>query len=346
MRKFMPLLAALVALLMAAGCGASGNPESGESGLPTVKVSTYGANLPDVALLVAQQEGFFKEHGVNVQTISFQAVPAATAALKAGDLDLVGSTGLNQAVANHSTSSESQKLVDVVAYFPTGVWQLFAGKDWKISGTDLKTRLRSLKGAKIGVPALGSEGHLVAAALLRWAGLDPDKDVSFIATGLGPEAVASFKTGQIDAVVHAPPYTQPLLDLGATLVYDMTSDTQVSFLNPWLIGTYLATAKGAQESKDKLAKFQAGLSEAIDYIHNPANTAHVAEIWAKDNQAVPLDVLKKTIEANRDNFSPNIECSALTNVQKFAVNAGLIEKSSQQTCDQMVWSGAAQFKKN
>jgi len=346
MRKLATLSAALTALLMVAGCGASGSPKSGDAGLQTVKISTYGANLPDVAFLVAQEEGFFKEHGINVQAISFQAVPAATAALKAGDLDLVGSTGLNQAVANHSTSSENQKLVDVVSYFPTGVWQLFAGKDWKIAGTDLKTRLGSLKGAKIGVPALGSEGHLVAASLLRWAGLDPDKDVSFIATGLGPEAVASFKTGQIDAVVHAPPYTQPLLDLGATLVYDMTSDTEVDFLNPWLIGTYLATAEGAQESKDKLAKFQAGLSEAIDYIHDPANSARVAQIWAKHNQAVSLEVLKKTIETNRDNFSPNIECSALDNVQQFAVNAGLMEKSGQQTCDQMVWSGAAQFKKS
>lgn len=57
-----------------------------------------------------------------------------------------------------------------------------------------------LKGKKIGVLSLASNGAYILKGLLREAGLDPDRDVSLIAVGEAPRAALFLKNGEIDAV--------------------------------------------------------------------------------------------------------------------------------------------------
>ncbi|MDI4231776.1 ABC transporter substrate-binding protein [Bradyrhizobium sp. Arg237L] len=58
-----------------------------------------------------------------------------------------------------------------------------------------------LKGKRIGVTALGSAGMNYGKAYLRAAGLNPDRDVTFIPIGAGGQAITAMKQKVIDAIV-------------------------------------------------------------------------------------------------------------------------------------------------
>jgi NitT/TauT family transport system substrate-binding protein len=74
---------------------------------------------------------------------------------------------------------------------------------WSIS-VPLDSPIKSvaeLKGKRIGVTALGSAGTSYGKAYLRSAGLNPDRDVTFIPIGAGGQAVAAMKQKVVDAIV-------------------------------------------------------------------------------------------------------------------------------------------------
>ena len=58
--------------------------------------------------------------------------------------------------------------------------------------------LKQFKGKVIGVNSMGTGVIPVIKAMLGDAGMDPDKDVKFVVSGVGAQAAAAIRTGQID----------------------------------------------------------------------------------------------------------------------------------------------------
>ena len=116
--------------------------------------------------------------------------------------------------------------------------------------------MRSLKGKTFGVPALGSEGRALARALLKHAGPDAERDVSYLAVGLGPQAVASFQAKQADAVVAFTPVTIVLEEKGAHTVFDMAGSKGIEWLTRWTVAVYVTTREKATADADKLRRLQ------------------------------------------------------------------------------------------
>src|SRR5215470_8343785 len=56
-----------------------------------------------------------------------------------------------------------------------------------------------LKGKKVGVNSMGSNGVMVTKAMAANAGLDPQKDVNIVVIGEGSQAAAQLKNKQVDA---------------------------------------------------------------------------------------------------------------------------------------------------
>jgi NitT/TauT family transport system substrate-binding protein len=61
--------------------------------------------------------------------------------------------------------------------------------------------IAELRGKTIGVTALGSAGTTYGRAYIRSAGLDPDKDVSFVPIGAGAQPAAAIRQKLVDAIV-------------------------------------------------------------------------------------------------------------------------------------------------
>jgi NitT/TauT family transport system substrate-binding protein len=74
---------------------------------------------------------------------------------------------------------------------------------------DAARSLTELKGKRVGITFLGSPGHLFLAAMAAHVGIDPGKDLQWVASGK-PKAMDLFTSGQVDAFLGFPPDTQEL----------------------------------------------------------------------------------------------------------------------------------------
>jgi hypothetical protein len=76
---------------------------------------------------------------------------------------------------------------------------------WRLFSTpDVKT-LDDLKGKKIGLTTMGSQEDAVMRFLLKERGINPDRDVSFLAVGAAPTRLAALSKGVVHASVFIPP---------------------------------------------------------------------------------------------------------------------------------------------
>ena len=101
--------------------------------------------------------------------------------------------------------------------------------------------VQDLAGKKVGVATLGGSADIATRVALRQAGLDPDKDVTIVATGSSQNRTAALITGAIQAgMVSGPPETldvearglHPILDLAALKL--PTAQTAITVQRPWL----------------------------------------------------------------------------------------------------------------
>jgi len=69
--------------------------------------------------------------------------------------------------------------------------------------------LIELKGKRVGITYLGSPAHLFLAAMAAHVGIDPGKDLHWVASGK-PVAIDLFTSGQVDAFLGFPPEPQEL----------------------------------------------------------------------------------------------------------------------------------------
>ena len=79
----------------------------------------------------------------------------------------------------------------------------------ELFGTDQVRAIRDLKGKTVDVLELGGVFHLFLASMVAHVGLDPRKDVKWVAHPIA-EAIQRLGEGKIDAILTAPPYPQEL----------------------------------------------------------------------------------------------------------------------------------------
>jgi NitT/TauT family transport system substrate-binding protein len=147
-------------------------------------------------LTIAEQLGYFKAEGLEVEISDFAGGSRALQAVVGGSADVV--SGAYEHTIN--LQSKGQK-------FQAFVLQ---GRAPQIAmGISPKTMVNyksvaDLRGKKIGVSAPGSSTNMVANLILSRAGLKPG-DVSFIGVGTAAGALSAFRSGQIDAMSNTDP---------------------------------------------------------------------------------------------------------------------------------------------
>lgn len=141
-------------------------------------------------LLVANDRGFFRNEGLNVEPIRINSAPTTYQALISGDVHAAAGapTGL---LPSHSQGA------DVVA---VGSWDNLVPYVW-ITREKIGD-IRELRGKKVGVNRAGSKPWLIIQVLLQDAGLDPAKDLQLLQMGGGSqERVGALMRGGIDATL-------------------------------------------------------------------------------------------------------------------------------------------------
>lgn len=159
-------------------------------------------------LWIAKDAGIFRKHGLDVELIFLRGGQVAIQALTGGDPPLV--TIGNVIIAN----LQGHDIVLVGSVEDSYDQSVFVRP-----GT--ATRMEQLKGKRFGISGFGSATHNAALILFKKFNLEPNKDVSFVPTGTGPERLAAMGAGRIDATFFNPSEVPQALKAGFVEIIQM-----------------------------------------------------------------------------------------------------------------------------
>lgn len=183
---------------------------------PQLTLAVGGKNLLYyLPLTIAEQLGYFKEQGLQVNIVDFAGGSQALRALVGGSADVV--SGAFEHTLNMQTKGQRLRAFVLQGRAP----QVVLGINPKTL-PNYKS-VADLKGKKIGVTAPGSSTNVMLNYVLAKAGLKPS-DVSVIGVGAGSGAVAAMRSGQVDAVSNLDPVISLLLRSGDIKI---VSDTRI-----------------------------------------------------------------------------------------------------------------------
>jgi len=210
--------AVLFASLIAAGPAVAGDLEK-----PSVRLAVGGkvlvAYLP---LTIAEQRGFFKREGLDIEINDFQGGNKAVEALVAGSADF--GCGAYEHTIYMAAKGFPLKAVALQA---NSFGLVVAVQKDKAPGYHT---LADLKGMKIGVTGPGSASARGLRMLLSKASLTAD-DVAIIGVGGGAGAVAAVKTGKLDAIANFDPAISLLERDGAIkIILDTRKQKDLDYL--------------------------------------------------------------------------------------------------------------------
>jgi len=179
------IIAALVAMLCMGASAARAQ---------TVRIGTTPSFI-FLPLYAAEQLGYFKAEGITAQFVDFEGGAEVTTAMVGGSIDTGGTMSERPLIlaekgfgAKNLLALENRNPLHVV------IRKDSAAKD-----------VKDLKGTKLGMTRAGSGTDLSLRALLKDAGLEPDKDVAIIAIGGVSSATAALKAGQVDGYMGGEP---------------------------------------------------------------------------------------------------------------------------------------------
>lgn len=147
-----------------------------------------------INILIGEGLGYYKEEGLQFTARPLGTNSNAQIAVDKGDVQFAVGTSsfLMPLYAKH----QLPKIVNFYEYTYPYKWDVAVLPDSPIKN------YKSLKGKKIGVSDLGTTDYPVTRAVLKNLGLDPDKDVTWIAVGAGVTAGVALQRGVIDALAY------------------------------------------------------------------------------------------------------------------------------------------------
>jgi NitT/TauT family transport system substrate-binding protein len=224
----------------------------------------YTAVTDFATVFIAQEEGYFRKRGLDVEPKLIPLNPSIPPAIQSDSIQLGGPTpsvflqavdgGLDHVVLTGGGAT-SKKM--------TGIGLVAK------AGGGIKTA-QDCVGKKIGVPGLGAFLHVGFRAWLKTQGVDYNR-VTFLEAAF-PQHGDLLRGGTLDAVVTADPFMARIVSSGTGYVASYYS----TFL-PDGLPTLVFTARRdwVQKNMQAAKGFQAGIAEAAVFLNNPANTDKV-----------------------------------------------------------------------
>jgi ABC-type nitrate/sulfonate/bicarbonate transport system substrate-binding protein len=259
MRKSMLAFASLIAL---GSSLASTNPVAAQAKKMVIAAPGIPPIYAGIVLYVADKEGFFKKHGVEVEVRAFETGTAAARAVLTGDIEI--SLSPTNLIINQISNANA----NMVAIYG------FPSPDWVIASTDpSKTDCKDLVGQPIGVDAIGGARSIALRTMLI-SGCPAVKIEDLQQVALSSNTAPAMVAGRLSfGVLHL----DDLAVLEAqgkkpSLVLEMKKTNPTSH--------YLLAAvrqDRLKENRDDYVRTLAAVIEAARFMQDPNNTDRVAE---------------------------------------------------------------------
>ncbi len=157
---------------------------------------------------IAKEAGFFKRNGINVRLVYMRGGIVATQALVSNDVSFINAGGGGVVDA----ALGGADIFIVASPINQEPQVLVARRGIK--------EIAQLKGKKLAVNSLAGPAILSLKMILAASGLDPERDVSYLAVGPSASRFGALQLGQVDATTLAPPFTFAARKAGYTFFED------------------------------------------------------------------------------------------------------------------------------
>jgi NitT/TauT family transport system substrate-binding protein len=186
----------------AASAGAASQPAAGAAQAPVAAAAPAAPAAPArldsvtvgiprktfgyLAMFVAENKGYFREAGIDLQPIEMQC-NLIIAAGQRGEMKVNGC-----GTSSLRAAAENNLPLKAIMFSYTQATFVFVGHPSIASVADLR-------GKNIGISGYGAETHEIARALLAKHGLESERDYTFLVVGAGQQMFAALQTGAIHA---------------------------------------------------------------------------------------------------------------------------------------------------
>ena len=315
MKRFPRLLAAVLCLVLAASTfGASAAPEKAKLTMAMAGTSTQ---IYFLAVNVAKAHGYFKDEGLDVETMDLAGGAKALEAVVGGSADI--DAGSFEHTLQMQVKGQS---VECVVLFGRSVGTVLAVS--KAKAADFKS-IHDLKGMRVGVSSPGfSATNIYLNLILSKNGMNPS-DVSVVGVGNGSVALAAIENDKIDAISSVDPLISELTARDSIkIIVDSRTDEGLkeAYGGEYASGCLLATSKFIKENPNTVQALTDGIVRALKFIH-ASNADQILAILPPAIVGANPSLYRASIEKNLNTVAANglISESAAANVLRVVATA-------------------------
>jgi NitT/TauT family transport system substrate-binding protein len=310
MRRLLAPIAA-IAVLTTAACGSSGDSgsSSGGGGGP-VHLKVGVIPIVDVApIYLGQDQGFFKNHDIDLELVQESGGAAAVPGVVAGDFQfsfgnvtsvlLAASQNVPLRMVAEGNSSTGDPATD------------FSGV---VVPADSPIRTAAdLAGRTVAVNNLKNIGEVTIRKVVEDAGGDPDS-VKFIELAF-PDMPAAVTSGNVDAAWVVEPFLTAATSQGARKVVANFAEAVPNLT----VACYFTTEQYIQQNPDVVDNFQAAIKESLQYAQdNPDEVRRIITTYTSISADIATTMALPA-------YPPQIDVDSLKAVADLMTKYGITE---------------------
>lgn len=251
---------------------------SGTTPLETVEqsyITSFGFTMSFIEAMVAKEEGFWAEEGLEIDIQGGQGTATSIQALLGGSSNYSRSGGVNSIIA---IANESAPIINIATARQRSQFEVVS-----LPETPLATAA-DLEGTTVGIVSAGGQTENLLDLMLVASDVPLDS-VQRPVTGVGAAAYQLATEGAVDAWISVDTDRASIEESeGIELVHFNTDEAVTMPSDSFICGTELA-----QAGSDTPTRFLAGLLKAMEFIMDPDNHERAVEHLRRYNPDVPAE---------------------------------------------------------
>jgi len=210
-------------------------------------VGLSSVNVAFLPVYVTEAKGFFKDEGVDVLLVLFNAGATNLQALIGGDIHMMGSAFV-ETIGGRAAGVDIKNFWSVCNIMP---FQLYSQPDFK--------SMKQAKGKRFAISRFGSLTDFLTRATLRHFGVD-SKEVTILQIGSTPARFAALSAKAVDASIVWFPVTEIAKSQGYNKLLDLKE-----IFPEWPYETFAAKESYLSKERDQVSKFLRAYQRGVKY---------------------------------------------------------------------------------
>ena len=247
-----------------------------------VGVSTV--NVAFLPIYLTQDKGFFKDEGLDVLVVMFNAGATNLQAMIGGDVQIMAG-GVPETVLARAGGADIKNF-----------WAISNVMPFQIYGNAKLKSLEQSKGKRFAISRFGSLSEFLTRSALKHSGVDP-RDVTMLQIGATPARFTTLASGIVDATILWFPVTERAKAAGMNKLFDL-KDLYPNWTNVGFIARENWLAKEKEQTTKFLRAYQRGIRYTRENRHDGIrtlekyvglNAAEAAAGYDEYRESFPLD---------------------------------------------------------